>query len=91
MSTIVHMTNKLGHSSKPKQMEITDFIADSCEPDGYDYPGAVERADEHARNASWALGRLCQILHDHGLITDDDLLELAPGYFPDEIRFEKED
>ncbi len=91
MSTIVYVNNKLGHGPVTKKMEIQDFISGALEPDSYDYSGAVERADEHARAVGEALGRLCQVLHGRGLITDDDLLEIAPGYFRDEIRFEKED
>ena len=58
--------------------EVSGYIADQLED--RDYGGATESAQATASNSAKGLGTLCNILAEKGLLTADDIVEIAASY-----------
>jgi len=86
MKQVVHIDTFSGHKRKT---DIEDFISESTEPDQLDYSGAVENARSHAREVAEMLGRLCQVLSEKGLLTNNELLEIGNGHKFRSVHFEE--
>ena len=60
------------------EISVAQYLEDRL--DGRDYDGgAVEDAARTADNAVAAIARLCEILGDRGLLTEDNIRKIATG------------
>lgn len=64
-----------------RRYEAGDAVREEVEAAGcYIERGAVEQARAVASASGDRLGRLVQILHDHGYLTADDVLQLLDSF-----------
>lgn len=58
---------------------ISEAVEGSCEPD-FERQGVAERASERAEKTSAMVGKLIQLLHERGVMRDEDVLGLLSEY-----------
>lgn len=71
--------NKGGWTMNPNPVSIKHAIGVELRADGYG--GQVEAASHNALEAISYLAKLTQLLHERGVLTDDDVMRLLPPYY----------
>lgn len=61
-----------------RKVGIADAVAWECDGSDYD-SGSVETAARTARQTSELVGRLAEKLHDRGLLSNDEVIEVLGG------------
>lgn len=69
--------NSYWRTKQSLPVSIADAVEIVLRPNG---DGYIELAKEHAQNNANMLGKLVQMLHEHGQIDDDFITELIPRF-----------
>lgn len=74
----MQVTTEHKHGGKPYTYHsIPCYVEQRCQPKPYSVSGVAEEAQRTADNVAAALGRLCEVLLNSGLITPLHLAEIV--------------